>query len=111
MGHARAQAFVYITADFETAKHALNQAVVWSRIVESREKAAIAETLRMEYPYALTDPGAGRASLRSQSACQDRLDGLTLRALQTRSGIELLCGPAAICMPAIGRCKSACAMA
>ena len=52
-----AQAFVYVTAEFETAQHQLNQAVVWSRIVESRAKAAIRDTVRMEYPYALTDPG------------------------------------------------------
>ena len=51
------QAFVYVTAEFETAQNQLNQAVVWSRIVESRAKAAIRDTVRMEYPYALTDPG------------------------------------------------------
>ena len=48
---------MYVTAEFETAKNQLNQAVVWSRIVEAKDKAAIRETLRMEYPYALTDPG------------------------------------------------------
>ena len=59
---------MYITAEFEGAKHALNQAVVWSRIVEARDKAAIKETLRMEYPYALTDPGDPPCCPHSHSA-------------------------------------------
>ncbi len=52
-----AQAFVYITAEFETPKNKVNQAVVWSRIVQQQKDAKINETLRFGYPYQLTDPG------------------------------------------------------
>lgn len=51
------QAFVYITAEFETPKNKVNQAVVWSRIVQQQKDAKINETLRFGYPYQLTDPG------------------------------------------------------
>lgn len=53
----RVQAFVYITAEFETPKNKVNQAVVWSRIVQQQKDAKINETLRFGYPYQLTDPG------------------------------------------------------
>ena len=52
-----AQAFVYITAEFETPKNKVNQAVLWSRIVQTQKDAEIKETVRFGYPYQLTDPG------------------------------------------------------
>lgn len=52
-----AQAFMYITAEFETPKNEVNQAVVWSRIVQKQKDANIKETVRFGYPYQLTDPG------------------------------------------------------
>ncbi|KAK9906606.1 hypothetical protein WJX75_004871 [Coccomyxa subellipsoidea] len=51
------QAFMYITAEFETPKNEVNQAVVWSRIVQKQKDANIKETVRFGYPYQLTDPG------------------------------------------------------
>ena len=48
---------MYITAEFETPKNKVNQAVVWSRIVQQQKDAKINETLRFGYPYQLTDPG------------------------------------------------------
>ncbi len=51
------QAFVYITADFTTAQNAVNEVVIWSRIVQQKRNARIKEAIRLEYPYALTDPG------------------------------------------------------
>ena len=50
------QAFVYITADFKTAQNAVNEVMIWSRIVQEKRRARIYETVRLEYPYALTDP-------------------------------------------------------
>ena len=50
------QAFVYITADFKTAQNAVNEVMIWSRIVQEKRRARINEAVRLEYPYALTDP-------------------------------------------------------
>jgi len=50
------QAFVYITADFKTAQNAVNGVMIWSRIVQEKRRAKINERVRLEYPYALTDP-------------------------------------------------------
>lgn len=50
------QAFVYITADFKTAQNAVNEVMLWSRIVQEKRNARINEAVRLEYPYALTDP-------------------------------------------------------
>ena len=48
---------MYITADFTTAQNAVNEVVIWSRIVQQKRNARIKEAIRLEYPYALTDPG------------------------------------------------------
>ncbi len=50
------QAFVYITADFKTAQNAVNEVMIWSRIVQEKGNANVRELVRLEYPYALTDP-------------------------------------------------------
>ena len=50
------QAFVYVTADFKTAQNAVNEVMLWSRIVQEKGSAKINELVRLEYPYALTDP-------------------------------------------------------
>ena len=50
------QAFVYITADFKTAQNAVNEVMIWSRIVQEKGNANVKELIRLEYPYALTDP-------------------------------------------------------
>ena len=50
------QAFVYITADFKTAQNTVNEVMIWSRIVQEKRNADMNELVRLEYPYALTDP-------------------------------------------------------
>ncbi len=59
---------MYITAEFETPKNKVNQAVVWSRIVEKQKDARIKETVRFGYPYQLTDPG--KPCLRAAKSCR-----------------------------------------
>ena len=51
------QVFVYINVEFETSKNEINQALIWSNIVEQRKDANIQEIITSSYPYALTDPG------------------------------------------------------
>jgi hypothetical protein len=52
-----AQAFVYVTAEFGTEKHELNQALIWSKIIEHKKDALLKTEVASEFPYALTDPG------------------------------------------------------
>lgn len=47
---------MYITADFRTAQNAVNEVMLWSRIVQEKRSANVNEAVRLEYPYALTDP-------------------------------------------------------
>ena len=47
---------MYITADFKTAQNAVNEVMIWSRIVQEKGNANVRELVRLEYPYALTDP-------------------------------------------------------
>lgn len=61
------QVFMYITAEFETPKNKVNQAVVWSRIVQKQKDAYIDESLKFGYPYQLTDPGLFPVSPKKQS--------------------------------------------
>ncbi len=57
----RAQVFVYALAEWATPTNHVNQAMVWSRIVQQPRAARMKEVVRIEYPYALTDQGANCA--------------------------------------------------
>ena len=52
------QVFVYAMAEWTTPRNHVNQAMVWSRIVQESPGARIKELVRIEYPYALTDQSA-----------------------------------------------------
>lgn len=52
--------FVYALAEWATPTNHVNQAMVWSRIVQQPRAARVKELVRIEYPYALTDQGADR---------------------------------------------------
>ncbi|KAK9838358.1 hypothetical protein WJX81_007033 [Elliptochloris bilobata] len=51
------QVFVYALAEWATPRNHVNQAMVWSRIVQQPRGARVKEVVRIEYPYALTDQG------------------------------------------------------
>ncbi|CAL5227546.1 g10537 [Coccomyxa viridis] len=68
------QAFVYITADFKTAQNAVNEVMIWSRIVQEKGNANVRELVRLEYPYALTDPSYSMRNL----TCDLHLDWETV---------------------------------
>ena len=51
---------MYALAEWATPTNHVNQAMVWSRIVQQRRAARVKEVVRIEYPYALTDQGAHR---------------------------------------------------
>lgn len=54
------QLFVYVTVEFETAANRLNQAVIWSHIIEDKEHAVLkGQNLEELYPYVLNDQGFG----------------------------------------------------
>ena len=51
---------MYALAEWATPTNYVNQAMVWSRIVQQARAARVKEVVRIEYPYALTDQGAAR---------------------------------------------------
>ena len=52
------QAFVYVYLEYGGRQNCVNEAVVWSRIVVQADQAKLHETIRLEYPYAITAQGA-----------------------------------------------------
>ena len=64
---------MYALAEWATPTNHVNQAMVWSRIVQQPRAARVKEVVRIEYPYALTDQGAGAACLSSSLVLRARL--------------------------------------